>query len=151
MPHPFTELGENMIFRETLVSCAINAVLSFAFFFLVFRGNDAIALGEGAKFAFDFLPQALAVGFFAAFPPVLIMNQRVRKGRVEGQARSILSIFLRALGFAVVSVIIFGVGGLLVVQALDGALSFSTAALIKIATGIVISAIITPIALRAVV
>ncbi len=58
--------------RQILIGGAINSALSLVFFFLLFRGVGQIQLGAGSKFALDFLPQALFVGFFSALPPTLL-------------------------------------------------------------------------------
>jgi len=62
--------------RQILIGGAINSVLSLVFFFLLFRGVAQIQLGAGSKFALDFLPQALFVGFFSAFPPTLLTMKK---------------------------------------------------------------------------
>ncbi len=136
------------IAKETAICCGINAAFSLGFYFLAFHGEEIVKLGRGAKFAFDFLPQAAAVGFFSSFPPVLIVNHRIRKGKVAGTPRPVLQIFLRAIAIGLISLAVFGSAGFVIVQMLDGAIGFPMGAIVKVLFGIAVAAIITPIALN---
>lgn len=143
---------QQVLVKETIIASIINATLSFLFFFFAFKGQDIIPLGKGAKFAFDFLPQAFAVGFFAAFPVLLITSLKIKKGKLQGTAKTFVPIFLRSIIMGLVSFVIIGGGLCLLTQMLGStALSFSTAAIIKVITGIIITIIVTPIALKSLV
>lgn len=66
--------------REQIASALINAVLSLAFFTLVF-GLAARPLDMGApdRFALDFLPQGLMVSLMASLVPTLLARAKLRK------------------------------------------------------------------------
>jgi hypothetical protein len=67
------------IARETLVSAAINAVLSTGFFIAVFGGVDPIPVWGRGNFAFDFIPQSCAVALMAALVPGLLGRAQLAK------------------------------------------------------------------------
>lgn len=70
---------------ETRISVVINMALSAAFFFGAFGASPrSLTLAAPDKFALDFLPQSLAIGFFAALVPALLVGGKRRKGLVDG-------------------------------------------------------------------
>lgn len=79
---------ERLLRREQLLSAAINAVLSAAFFALVFGiGDRALAMAAPDSFALDFLPQGAMVSLMASLVPALAMRGRLRKSDFLRQGR----------------------------------------------------------------
>lgn len=109
-----------LLFGEQAVSAAINAVLSAAFFALVFGLADrALATGAPDRFALDFLPQGLMVSLMASLVPAFLVRAKLRKAGVisahegpeAGQiARVVLLSVLAGLGSAalLVALALFG-------------------------------------------
>lgn len=134
--------------RDIAIGAVASALISFCFFFAAFHGAPLIALGAGAKFPADFLIQAFAVGFFAAFVPVLLTSLRIKSGKQPGNALGIARIVLRAIVFGALSLAIFGLAGFAISGALEGALPWAGAALIKVIFGALIAIVVVPLALR---
>lgn len=61
--------------RQVAVACAINAVLSAAFYFVVFGPEATVTVGAPDRFASDFPIQGAIVGFASALPPALIARR----------------------------------------------------------------------------
>jgi len=99
----------------------------------------------------DFLPQAFFVGLFAALPSSLLTLKRLKTGAVSpaGIKRLPLpqSLPVRLVCLTLASLILFG-GGTVLILSLPGPmeLSFVTALAIKAVYGILITIIITPLA-----
>ena len=70
--------------RETLVSAAINAVISVGFFLLAFDALQRITVWGLGNFAFDFLPQSFAIGLMATLVPGLLARRALAKGKLGG-------------------------------------------------------------------
>ncbi len=137
--------------RETQISVVINAVLSAAFFGLAFGITPrTLAFGAPDKLGMDFIPQSLAIGFFAALVPALLISHKRRKGLVGGRdtnADPARTILLRAIGFAAIAGL---AGALLAAFVPMGAahIAYFPALGAKVAYGALLAAIITPRALR---
>jgi hypothetical protein len=89
---------------ETQISVMINMVLSAVFFLATFGTHiRSLTTGRPDSLALDFLPQSLAIGFFAALVPVLIVNSKRRKGLITGvdiHCDPVTTFLLRATGFS---------------------------------------------------
>ena len=95
--------------RETLISVAINAVLSALFCLAIFGGRDAI---DARALVLDAVPQSFMIALMTTIVPTLITRSRLRSGSVEPLPReaSILpaNLAVRALAVAVAAAL-FGV------------------------------------------
>lgn len=143
----------NYIRKETLISSIINALFSIAFFMALFRNSQQLILGDTSRLTMDFLPQAFFVGFFAALPASLLTIKRIKAGTVtlDGKSRPPLpqSLPLRIVIFTLGSLILFGGGAVLIFSLLVPIkLSFVSALVMKAIYGILITLIITPLAIR---
>ena len=141
----------NYILKETLISSIINALFSIAFFVAMFHNKTELILGGTSGLTMDFLPQAFFVGLFAALPSSLLTLKRLRTGAVSpvGKKRLPLpqSLPVRLGCLTLASLILFG-GGTVLILSLSGPmeLSFVTALVVKAVYGILITIIITPLA-----
>ncbi|TCM19732.1 hypothetical protein EDF56_103375 [Novosphingobium sp. PhB165] len=71
---------DRLLRQEQAVSAAINAVLSAAFFALVFGlGERQLTIAAPDRFALDFLPQGLMVSLMASLVPALLVRAKLRK------------------------------------------------------------------------
>lgn len=136
--------------RETLISMVINGVLSLVFTAIFFRPFADIAV---AGLAFDFVPQSFAITLMSVLVPGFLTRRKLAAGVVAPLAgRSVLprSLVLRALLLAIVAA---GVGYLvrLVFDAVIAVptLAWGAGAAIKIAYGVLLALVTTPIGLRA--
>lgn len=76
---------DRLLRGEQAVSAAINAVLSAAFFALVFGiSQGTLATGAPDRLALDFLPQGLMVSLMASLVPALVMRAKLRKAGLIG-------------------------------------------------------------------
>lgn len=71
--------------RETLISAAINCVLSVAFTVLAFGGQARIGW---AALAWDALPQSFAIALMATLVPTLLTRKRLRAGTIASLSAS---------------------------------------------------------------
>ncbi|GAB1265301.1 hypothetical protein [Aurantivibrio infirmus] len=142
------------IAKHTLVSCIVNALFSMAFFSIFFRGEPSLVLGQMSKLTIDFLPQALFVGFFSTLPPSILTIKELRAGKVSPGSGSMLplpdNLVFRVIVLALLSLIVFGGGTVLILNFVQPiTISFTTGVIMKALYGIVLSALITPIAVSA--
>ena len=142
---------DSIINKETRISIVINMVLSTAFFFLVFGlSPKVLAIAEPDHLALDFILQSLAIGFFSALVPALIMSGKRRKGQIEGvdsNAVPFKTNLLRAVGCALAA----GMAGLAVMFALPtvtAAMGYFPALAVKVIYGGALASLVTPRALR---
>jgi hypothetical protein len=139
------------IFKETLISSIINALFSIAFFTAMFHSEPELILSGTSGLTMDFLPQTFFVGLFAALPSSLLTLKRIKAGTLAPVSRKRLplpkSLLVRIVFLALGSLILFG-GGAVIILSLSGPveLSFAFALVIKAAYGILITIIITPLA-----
>ena len=137
--------------KETLISSIINALFSIAFFVAMFHNEPQLIIGEASDLTLDFLPQTFFVGLFAALPSSLLTLKRLKKGILSPSGKKRLplpnSLPVRIACLSLGSLILFG-GGAVVVLSLLGPmeLGFATALVIKAAYSILVTIIITPLA-----
>ena len=142
---------DRIVAVETRISVIINMVLSAVFFFLAFGlSPKVLTTASPDQLALDFIPQSLAIGFFAALVPSLIMSGKRRKGQIEGvdsNAISFKTTLLRAIGFAFAA----GIAGLAVMVALPmvtAEMDYFPALAVKVIYGGALASLVTPRALR---
>lgn len=139
------------IFKETLISSTINALFSIAFFAVLFHNEPELILGGMSDLTMDFLPQTFFVGLFAALPSSLLTLKRLKLGTLSPSRRTMPplpnALPVRILSLALGSFILFG-GGAVLLLSLSGPMevSFGSALVIKAAYSILITIIITPLA-----
>ena len=139
--------------KETLISMAINGVLSAAFFLLVFGMAPSVPAWGVGSWVFDFLPQSFMITLMSTLVPGALTAKRLKAGVVQpgGQASRLpRSLPLRALLLAMLAAAI-GTGLVAAVTTLTGikALDWLPALGVKVIYGIALGAIVTPIGLRA--
>lgn len=137
--------------KETLISSIINALFSVAFFTAMFHNEPELILGGVTGLTMDFLPQTFFVGLFAALPSSLLTLKRLKTGSITPVARKKLplpnSLPIRIGCLALGSFVFFGGGSVLLLSLLGPIeLSFKTALVMKAVFGILITIIITPLA-----
>jgi hypothetical protein len=129
----------SIVRRETLISMAINAVLSLGFFFGFFGLSQAIGL---EAFGRDFFPQSFMVALMGCLIPSLLVR------RHSGQSAG--PVILRAVAIAVIALIVAGGGAYLICHALVPETVAPVAGLlIKVVFGAMLAAATTPIAVGA--
>ncbi len=140
--------------REAAISAVINMAIAAGFFLVLFGGQTTVNLWGANGLVVDSLPQGFMVGLFSVVPASLILRMRLGKGLIQtsGEIRSSLprSFIGRALLLATLSML----GLLLVASALawlsgQVAISFYFGLALKMLASALISMIITPMALRA--
>jgi hypothetical protein len=146
-----TESVEAIIRRETRISLVINLVLSGAFFLAVFGVIPRpLTLAAPDNLALDFLPQSLAIGFFSALVPALLVNGKRRKGLIVGldnNAATAMTTLFRALGFAAIAALA-GAAIALLLPMIITQIGYFAAFAVKLFFGGLLAGLITPRALR---
>lgn len=96
--------------RETAISAVINAAISAGFFFAMFGLGAPIAVWGMGGFVFDFMPQSLAVAFFASLVPSLLVGKAVAAGMTTfaSDVPAFTPLFLRSLRRGLVALLIGG-------------------------------------------
>ncbi len=133
------------------INAAINAAISAGFFFGVFGIGALVPIWGMGHFVFDFVPQSLAVTFFASFVPSLLAIKAAAAGKlaIPGQAPSIRALFLRSvarglagafIGVTVWAALLWALG----VQELDPVAALA----LKVLYGLLLGAAVTYIALQ---
>lgn len=126
-----------ILLRETLLSAAINAAIAAALFFALFGLAQPVAAGPYGR---DFLPQSFMVGLMGSLIPGLLLR-RTHGGSARGVVVRALLLALGALGL----------GAVIFVAVRNGPpIAAPLALAIKLAHAVVLSAVVTPIAVRAV-
>jgi hypothetical protein len=137
--------------RETLVSAAINAVISVGFFLLVFGGIDPVPVWGIGNYAFDFVPQSFAIGLMASLVPGLLCRKAMAAGRIAGVSASPGgpgTIVVRAVVNALLAVVV-GAGLCALVLWATGvdAFAHTPAFVLKVVYGAVLGSLVTRLAL----
>ncbi|RST30654.1 hypothetical protein HMF7854_07270 [Sphingomonas ginkgonis] len=139
--------------RETSVSVIINAVLSLAFFLLVFWRSSPVPLWGVGHYLLDFAPQGFMVALMATLVPCVLARRKLAQGHFgpPGSGAGTVNLPLRAVATALLAA---GISVLLwtAVFALTTrtAIAWTPALLIKIGYGGLLGGIVTPLGLRAV-
>jgi hypothetical protein len=131
--------ASGIILRETAISVVINAVLSLAFFLVVFGMKEPVTLGALAP---DFLPQSFMVVLMGALVPSMLLRRSI-----GGPAGPIIR---RSLALAFAAAVLGGGGGFALCQIEPSKVLPALWALpIKTSYGAILAAIFTPIAIGA--
>lgn len=134
---------------ETAISIAINAVLSVAFALLVFGGRESIDVAA-SDVLFDMAPQSFMVAFMGTLVPGLLTRKRLAAGRIAGfservvPGRSVLRAFATAVAAAAAGT------GLIALVRPEMSIALPVFVAAKAIYGAALAAIVTPIALNAV-
>ena len=141
------------IIVETLIGMVINAAISAGFAFFVFGARDEVGLWGADGLALDFVPQTFMVALMSALVPSLLTRRRVAAGAIHARGTPSplpRNLLLRALLLALLATILLG-GGATIILAflLSGPVAFGILLPFKIAYGALVSALVTPLALRA--
>lgn len=144
---------EAYIRRETVVSVAINAALTLAFFLAVFGFRRPVPVWGMGAYVFDFVPQGFMIGLMASLVPGVLVGKALRAGKVTPMAahsslpsglvaRSLLMAACGALAGVVIS------AGLLAASVLEQ-LPWGAALAGKLVWAVLLALIVTPAGLRA--
>jgi len=139
--------------RETGVSIAINAVLSLAFYMLLFGTSGRPAVGGIGGLAFDFIPQSFAITLMSALVPGSLTISKLARGQLApqpGHSPLPRSLWLRSLVLASGAALAGAVVALIVTLGWHSStLAWHEGAAVKILYGALLAWIVTPIGLRA--
>ncbi|NQD55674.1 hypothetical protein HP546_09980 [Pseudomonas sp. CM25] len=146
--------------NEVLAGCVINALLAFAFTFMLFRNHPRVRLWGGDGIALDLLVTLFMLTLLANVAVMLITRKRVRAGRIprlESSALKVMgfrlprNLFLRALLAAVLMTAIIGPLSIGAFVALEiSSMPFWPFVAFKMVYGSVVGALSAPVLLRAV-
>jgi hypothetical protein len=140
---------------ETLISVAINILISALFMFLVFGSMRSIELWGVHGLALDFVPQTFMITLMSVLVPSWLTRRRMRSGRItmlvkRARGRPPRNIFVRAVVIGVVLTVLLGGCALLVTAELWRVPEpFWHVLPFKLAYGALVAAIATPLGLRA--
>lgn len=139
--------------KETVISMAINAVISAAFTWAVFGGQQVAPMWTSGGVTADLLPQTFMVSVMSALVPTLLTRKRRRAGVISYDDRASRipgNVLVRAIGIALVATIVL-VGLAAAAIAASGIEWIGVPMLFpaKIAYGAIVASIVTPLALRA--
>lgn len=140
---------QRFILRETMVSVAINTALSIGFFLLVFGRADRVPFWGTGNWVFDAIPQSFMIALMGTLVPGLMAGRAWLS--VSGPPGPFSRLLLRALATALIAVAAGWALAALVAR-LSGltSLDWAAALAIKAGYGAALAAIVTPIAIRAV-
>lgn len=138
--------------KETILSMAINGVLSAGFFLLVFGRASPVPLWGVGNWTFDFLPQSFMIALMSTLVPGAITRKRLRDGVLKPSGirpRLPSSLIARALVLGVGAAAV-GTASVAAVAAVLGGeeMVWGAAFALKVVYGIALAAIVTPPGLR---
>ena len=148
-----TQAHQRYVLVETLISIAINLVISATFAWIVFHGRTRIPLWGGDGYAIDFAPQTFMIALMSVVVPTLITRRRVRCSQVRPRTvakRGLpVKLRLRAPLLAVIATLVLG-GAMVCLAsvALPDRMDFLPLLALKLAYAAVIAGVMTPIGLR---
>ena len=136
--------------RETLVSALINGAISAGFFVLSFGGIDPILLAGFGNYAFDFIPQSLAIGIMATLVPGLLARKAAASGRIAGTTSDLAGVRLarRIAGNGILAILIGAALGAAMLLSGASTIASGTGLAIKVAYGMLLGAAATWLTLR---
>ena len=139
--------------QETVVSIAINTVLSLAFFLLVFGRHGPVTVWGAGNYVFDFAAQGFMIALMATLVPGALAVKALRAGKVAPvpppprlPANLVLCAVL--LGVIGAAIGVLGASAILSLVQLTH-LSWWPALTAKLIFGAALAAVVTPIGLRA--
>ena len=127
------------IVRETVISVAINMILSALFFVLVFGRHGPVPL---AAIGPDLIPQALMVTLMGSLVPGLLT---ARRHGVGGRSGAIIG---RSLVAAAIAALIIGGGGWLLLGGSAAVVPYGPTFAARVVLGGALSVLVTPLAVR---
>ncbi len=138
---------------ETLISVAINTVLSLAFVHVVFHAQARIPVLGAHGIVPDMAPQTFMVTLMACLVPGLLTRQRLLAGRLPWVARdtriSVGKVIATAIASALVMTgLVVGLCWALLPHLLPNGLAFTPLLLEKAVYGALLAAVATPWAIR---
>lgn len=139
---------------ETMISAVINMAMTAVFFFAFFGDRRQVSLWGADGLVIDSLPQGFMVGMFSVVPATLILGMRLRKGVIQ-TADDVHSSLPRSLIGRTALLSVLSMVSLIAIAAglawLSGltAISFHVGLALKLLAAAMISTIVTPMALRA--
>lgn len=144
--------ADGYIRQETMVSIAINTVLSLAFFLLVFGRHGPVIVWGAGNYVFDFAAQGFMIALMATLAPGTIAARALRAGKVAPVAAPLrlpANLVLRAvlLGAIGAAIGVLGSSAILSLAQLTH-LSWWPALITKLIFGAALAAAVTPIGLR---
>jgi hypothetical protein len=137
---------------ETAISIVINVVISGLFMVAVFGRERFIELWGFHGLAFDFVPQTFMISGMSVLVPTLLARRRISGGVLPRRTRP-PSLFLRRLTVRIVLLALFftlilgGIGVLLLAQTWKGPLRFWQAFPLKLFYGALVASLATPLGL----
>lgn len=146
------------ILRETIISMVINSLFSLAFFLLVFGHAVPVPVWGIGAYAFDALPQSIAIAVMSTLVPGTITLKRLRSGSIIAPSPMALlsspifprNIWLRACVMALLAAVLGGLFNSTILLVLgQEALPWWPALLGKLTYGAALAGLVTPPALRA--
>jgi hypothetical protein len=143
-----TREQRHYVLIETLISVAINTVISIGFVWLAFGGSSSVAV---RALILDAVPQSFMITLMSVLVPGMLTARRLKSGRIAAIPSSSMPwpLGLRAL-FAAIIAVALGVAVHLVGLSWwsPAAVSFPAVLAIKVAYGAALVAIVTPLMLR---
>lgn len=138
---------------QLAVSAVLNALISALFVWLVFRGTDRITLWGGTGLAADLVPTTFMITLMSTIALTLATRGAVRAGKLEirgSRWRIPRNPFLRGLLFAAAATLLLVPLTALVLWAIwSGDWSYDKVMLFKIAYGVALGFVVTPIIISA--
>jgi hypothetical protein len=136
---------------EAGVSALINGALSAGFTVILFSGKGEVPPFGADGFALDFPIQSFMVALMSVTAPSLIVQARLRSGKLAFlRAAPVSSLWRRALGAALAAAAVLG-GAAMLASLAAPPLAFASLMAIKIAYGAGLGAVLTVWALRRIV
>jgi hypothetical protein len=96
-----------LVLKEIAISAAINAVLSIAFFLIVFGRRDRLTFWAPDYLAIDFIPQFAAVSLMSALVPAFVARKKLARAS-GGACAPVAEIILRAVRLCLAAVLLAG-------------------------------------------
>lgn len=139
----------NYVVHETLISVAINTVLSIGFVFLVFRGQSRIAASGAHGIIVDMVPQTFMVTLMSCLIPGLLTRSRHVKGSLPWNLNinpaPLRHVFVRAITVAlVVTCVVVAMCWGAFPHLLASGVGFLPLLVAKASFGAALSAVVTP-------
>jgi membrane-associated PAP2 superfamily phosphatase len=137
------------VLKKTRVSVFVSMAFSAVFFLLVFRDSGSVEIWAPDYLAFDFLPQSAAASLMAALVPALQTRAAMLRGELPGIAPTTSFEVRRAFLFMLLGLALAGIVISILKVSSVVAFPWGTAFAIKVAYGGLLGAIVTPLAMRA--
>ena len=161
---PPSAARRSYVAHETGISIVINMAISAAFVWIVFGGAAAVPVSGTRGLLVDFLPQTFMIALMGSLVPSALTRKRVRGQRRRGQpGRDEIaggapflpwlprSLLVRSILIALAALpILAGPAMLLLWSVQHAPVTIWVVLVLKIAYGALVAAVVTPLAVRAV-